>query len=244
MAYFKSKIDAFSSYTNTLLFIAGNEVTNDLKTTPASAYVKASLRDARSYMLTKPRYIPIGYADNDNLTIRSSIQNYFNCGPNITHADFYGINIYSWCGNSTYPESGYDVLTQQLTNYSIPTFLSEMGCNKVQPITFGDLSTLFAEPMSGVLSGGIVYEYTQEDNDYGLVKVNGNGIQQLPDYSTVKNHFTQLTPQGATNKASYKNTNYVARQCPPIDDNWQPSSVLPPTPSDEACQYILNSLSC
>lgn len=74
-------IDAFASYSNTLAFFAGNEVANSNTTTNASPFVKAMLRDAKAYIKnTKSRYIPVGYASNDDATIREYLLRYFNCG--------------------------------------------------------------------------------------------------------------------------------------------------------------------
>jgi hypothetical protein len=62
LAYLKSKIDAFAKYDNTLAFLVGNEVANSDNTTRANVFVKATVRDAKRYMRTKSRYIPMGYA--------------------------------------------------------------------------------------------------------------------------------------------------------------------------------------
>lgn len=78
---YKSTVDAFSKYNNLIAFIAGNEVTNDKTNTPASAFVKASLRDIKTYIKSKSsRQIPVGYASNDDEYIRDAIKDYFNCG--------------------------------------------------------------------------------------------------------------------------------------------------------------------
>ena len=47
--------------------------------------------------------------------------------------------------------------------------------------------------MRNVMSGGVVYEWTQEDNDYGLVKINGNKtVSLLKDYDTLQGQFNKL----------------------------------------------------
>lgn len=47
--------------------------------------------------------------------------------------------------------------------------------------------------MTGVFSGGLVYEFTQEPNNYGLVKVQSNGnITLLPDFLALKEQFDAL----------------------------------------------------
>jgi hypothetical protein len=82
---FVAAIDAFAGYSNTLGFVAGNEVSNDKSTSPASAFVKAALRDAKQYIKSnKQRYIPVGYASNDDQYIRDPIKDYFNCGDDMS----------------------------------------------------------------------------------------------------------------------------------------------------------------
>lgn len=47
--------------------------------------------------------------------------------------------------------------------------------------------------MAPVLSGGVVYEYSEEPNDFGLVQINSNGSAQvLPDYDTLQKQFDTL----------------------------------------------------
>ena len=47
--------------------------------------------------------------------------------------------------------------------------------------------------MRAVMSGGLVYEFTQEDNDYGLVQVNDNAtVSLLNDYDALKGQLAKL----------------------------------------------------
>ena len=47
--------------------------------------------------------------------------------------------------------------------------------------------------MTGVLSGGIIYEYAQEDNDYGLALLNENGTANLlNDFYTLKTQYASI----------------------------------------------------
>ncbi|KAF9435378.1 1,3-beta-glucanosyltransferase gas1 [Entomortierella beljakovae] len=241
----RSTIDAFKGYSNTLGFFVGNEVTNDNKTTVASGYVKALLRDTKNYIhSTAPRAIPVGYANNDDPDIRVQIQDYFNCGKEEERIDFFGINLYEWCGNeTTYKTSGYVERTKDISAYSIPVFLSEFGCNLITPRTFPEVNSIFGPDMTGAWSGGIVYEWSQEDNDYGLVQIKpDNSLTLLPDYNNLKTVLAPLNPTGV--KMDAFNEQRSLSTCPALTSKWEPSANLPPTPSSAACDCMMSSLSC
>lgn len=161
-------IDALAKYTNTMGFFAGNEVSNVPANTNASAFVKAAVRDSKAYIKSKGyRPIGVGYATNDDAEIRDALKDYFNCGPTAESIDFWGYNIYSWCGDSSFEKSGFDQRTKEFQNYNVPAFFAEYGCNEVQPRPFTEVGALYGDKMTGVWSGGIMYMYFQETNDYG-----------------------------------------------------------------------------
>ncbi|EIE91684.1 hypothetical protein G6F46_004831 [Rhizopus delemar] len=241
---YKTTVDAFAKYDHLLAFIAGNEVTNDRSCTLASAYVKATIRDIKQYVrLSKPRSIPVGYASNDDQFIRDPIKDYFNCGDEDSQADFFGINLYEWCGASSFELSGYKDRTKEFENYSKPVFLSEYGCNIITPRPFTEVAAIYGQEMSGVWSGGIVYEWTQENNLYGLVKVDDQGgIQELPDYHNLREQMAKIRPKGVDMDSYHEQRS--ASACPGISDNWKASSALPPTPSEGACACMIENLGC
>jgi hypothetical protein len=89
-------VDAFQNYPNFLGFFAGNEVADVISSTSSMAYVKAAVRDFKAYIRKKNyRAIPVGYAINDDATIRTRVPNYLQCGDSASTADFKGLNLFS-----------------------------------------------------------------------------------------------------------------------------------------------------
>jgi 1,3-beta-glucanosyltransferase GAS1 len=161
-----------AKYSNVMGFFAGNEVSNVQSNTNASAFVKAAVRDTKSYIKSKNyRSIGVGYATNDDKDIRDDLKDYFNCGEKSESIDFWGYNIYSWCGDSSFQKSGYDLRTEEFSTYNVPAFFAEYGCNEVQPRKFTEVGALYGDEMTGVWSGGIMYMYFQETNDYGMLNL-------------------------------------------------------------------------
>ena len=168
---YQKVVDELGQYSNVIGFFAGNEVSNNNTNTGASAYVKAAVRDTKKYIKSKgTRWMGVGYAANDDADIRSEIADYFNCGDVDEAIDFWGYNIYSWCGDSSYTKSGYDKQVEFFKEYSVPVFFAEYGCNDPGGAAnrqFDDTIALYGDDMTPVFSGGIVYMYFQEANDYG-----------------------------------------------------------------------------
>jgi hypothetical protein len=237
-------VDAFHNYTNVLGFFAGNEVTNNDTNTDASPFVKAAIRDMKSYMSEMNyRAIPVGYSANDDANTRVYEADYFNCGDSSVRADFYGINMYEWCGDSNYVSSGYQARTEQFSNLTIPAFFSEYGCNAVQPRQFTEVQALYGSNMTSVWSGGIVYMYYEETNNYGLVSIVNGEVSTLPDFNSLSKELAEISPSSA-NTASYKASSTVM-SCPPSDAlYWKASDVLPPTPNEAICECVSEAAEC
>jgi len=240
---YTSVIDMMQQYTNVLGFFAGNEVTNNNTNTDASAYVRAAIRDTKAYIKSKNyRSIPVGYATNDASDIRNDLADYFNCGDQSSAIDFWGYNIYSWCDPSSYTTSGWDVRTQEYSNYSVPVFFAEYGCNNIRPRTWGEVAALYGPQMTPVFSGGIVYMYFEETNKYGLVNVQNKVATKLQDYINLQTAMASISPSGVQASA-YTPTN-SARACPATGADWSASTTLPPTPDNDLCNCMVSSLSC
>ncbi|KAL7272053.1 Glycolipid anchored surface protein 4 precursor [Rhizina undulata] len=186
-----SVIEVFSGYDNTLAFLAGNEVIFDSVSAQASPnYVKAVVRDMKAYIQNHiSRAIPVGYSNADDLLFRVSLAQYLECGDT-GFIDFFGVNSYQWCGDNTFQGSGYDTLVEDYANYSLPVFFTEYGCNVVRPRKWEEVASIYSQNMTGVFSGGLVYEFTQESNDYGLVQISSDqSVQTLAEYDTLLTAF-------------------------------------------------------
>lgn len=99
----------------------------------------------------------------------------------------------SWCGNSNFDTSGYDDLVRDFGNTSLPIFFSEYGCNEPYPRIFTEVPSLYGPQMTPVFSGGLIYEYTQEPSNYGIVEINEDGsIKLLSDFNSLQGQFNTL----------------------------------------------------
>jgi hypothetical protein len=224
-------VEMFAKYDNTLLFFSANEVINDDKTTNCAPYVKAVTRDIKSYMNARGlRKVPVGYSAADVESNRYEMADYMNCGDDAARSDFFGFNDYSWCDPSSYTVSGWDQKVKKFGNYSIPIFLSEYGCNKGTR-KFEEVKSLYSTDMTGVYSGGLVYEYSQEDSNYGLVEINGDSVTERDDFKALKEAFSST--KNPTGDGGYK-SNGQASTCPDQSKTWDvtmKSDELPAVPS-------------
>ena len=76
---------------------------------------------------------------------------------------------------------------------SNPIFFSEYGCNEVTPRIFTEVQALYGEDMTEVFGGGLIYEYTQEKNNYGLVEEGDDyRLDLIVDYENLMKQYAKL----------------------------------------------------
>lgn len=128
-------------------------------------------------------------------------------------------------------------------NSSIPVFFSEYGCNKPAGLArpFNEVQALYGPQMTS-LSGGLVYEYSQEESDYGLVILNANGSVSLRgDYDNLQNQYNKLNVTLLESTAA-GNTQITPPQCSPsliTNSGFSQDFTVPAQPSGAAA--LINS---
>jgi hypothetical protein len=86
--------------------------------------------------------------------------------------------------------------------------------------------------MTGVYSGGLVYEYSEEGSNYGLVKIENGNVTTKDDFTELKNAFSATA--NPTGDGGYSSTS-KASDCPAQSANWNVTSdALPAIPSGAA----------
>jgi len=99
--------------------------------------------------------------------------------------------------------------------------------------------------MTEVFSGGVVFEYFEDTNDFGLVTIAGDSsVSTLADFNALSTQIHSVSPAIVTASA-YNPTNTAAQACPTVDANWQVApSGLPPKPDASVCNCMMQTLTC
>ncbi|KAH6966289.1 Glucanosyltransferase-domain-containing protein [Fusarium venenatum] len=234
-------VEAFGNYPNTLLFFAANEVINDEKTAEdAPQYIRALTRDLKNYVKNNlKRKIPIGYSAADVREVLWDTWNYLQCSDpddedDMSRADLFALNSYSWCGpEATYETSSYDDLVAGFESSSVPIFFSEYGCIEPSPRYWNETQAIYGKQMSSVFSGGVVYEYTEEENNYGLVKIDDDKVRILGDFNRLKNQFARIKWESVQSNPAGKNSSTKAPECKSSlikDSNFDSNFTIPDVP--------------
>lgn len=233
-------VDNFKNYPNTLGFFSGNEVISNVEQgSTVPPYIRAVTRDLKNYIKNHAdRSIPVGYSAADVRDVLEDSWNYFQCSiegedDNMSQADMFALNSYSWCGNSTFNEAGYDQLVAMFESTAVPVFYSEFGCNEPSPRVFTEIGSIYGSEFMGVFSGGVVYEFAQEDNNYGLATINDDGsVELLADYDTLKAQYAAVDWSSVSSFKSSGSSN-TAPTCSESlisDDGFSNNFTLPDVP--------------
>jgi hypothetical protein len=111
---------------------------------------------------------------------------------------------------------------------------SEYGCITSNR-TFQEVSALYNTEMTGVFSGGLVYEYSQEGNGYGLVTINGDSVVEDADFGYLQTALAN-TPNPSGNGGA--NSTSGASVCPTASSEWDVSNDDLPAIPAAAEKYV------
>jgi hypothetical protein len=164
-AYLRA-IDVFQGYPNVLGFMLMVQ-DSFIEGAQSLPIFKGTIKAAKEYMSSKKyRKIPIGISSRQ--TQRSLVAQYMNCGDLTSSIDFLALEISiqgkSQCQNST--SRLEDGLVESYRDYTIPTFFF-YGCPANQTTDFEEVKSIYNSSTTEVFSGGIVYEW-MEDNEERL----------------------------------------------------------------------------
>lgn len=187
----------------------------------AAPYIKAAARDIKAFRDARGyRPIPISYSASDLASYRSITADYLACGDSEDGIDLYGMNIYSWCGNSSYYASGYNNLYEEFQGYNIPVVFSETGCQvDAGGRDFAEVATMLGPVFQAKFSGAVVYEWALQGNKYGIVKYSNGQFKGFPstlaEYNALASVFSTANPTG-TAMSAYTPSNSPP-SCPTSD---------------------------
>jgi hypothetical protein len=185
------------------------------------------------------RHIPVGYSAADVRSVLQDSWAYLTCSidgeaGDISRGEIFGLNSYSWCGDkATYTTAGYNVLVDLFKTTNVPVFFSEYGCNIPigTPRVFNEVQALYGPNMTG-LNGGLVYEYSQEPSNYGLVEINADGsVKLLADFDNLQSQYNKLDKSLLTKLPSSTASTFTCQSkliaSAGFNNTWQ----IPPQPS-------------
>lgn len=259
---FTRLIDEFHDYGNILGFIVASEVVTDKNRTIALPFVKAAVRDVKNHIAIKGyRDIPVGYTGSEDESMQKT-PFYLVCTDlwNNPMIDFYGVTLYSWCGDSNMEASGYQHQAESFRSYPKPVLISEYGCARPSSRSFSEVSAIYGDKdMTHVFSSAIAYQYYNDsygygqilfsftddntDKDIGLVNVKGSTVEESPDFFALSSQLVNNSP-ASTSLEAWPTSTRNAVPCPTLDKTWFAGSSFPPIPSRGICTCMFRSLEC
>jgi hypothetical protein len=117
--------------------------------------------------------------------------------------------------------------------------LSEYGCIENRPRDFGEVEALMSDKMSGVYSGGLMYEYSYEDNKYGIVNLSGKqgqgDVEERDEFDAYKKALENNPAPSGDGGASGSSK---SSECPGSSEYWNVDSSIMPQMPKEAEKYM------
>lgn len=140
-------------------------------------YIKAAVRDMKAFRAQRGyRAIPLAYVAADLISLRRPTAEYLACSSSgeddddelaSSSIELFGMNVYSWCGQSNYYDAKFDELYDDFAEYNVPLAFSETGCN-TQTRDFSEVAAMLGSVFQSLFSGSVVYEWAQKESDYGI----------------------------------------------------------------------------
>jgi 1,3-beta-glucanosyltransferase GAS5 len=87
--------------------------------------------------------------------------------------------------------------------------------------------------MTSVYSGGLLYEYSMETNNFGIVQISGSSVSELPEFAKFASALS--ANPAPTGNGGFTSTT-AAVTCPTQGPNWMVDSTLLPAIPDGAKQ--------
>ena len=85
--------------------------------------------------------------------------------------------------------------------------------------------------MTGVYSGGLMYEYALEPNKFGIADLSGSSVKELPEFAKFASALS--ANPAPTGNGGFTSTT-ASNACPTKDGNWLIDSTLLPLIPDGA----------
>lgn len=106
--------------------------------------------------------------------------------------------------------------------------MSEYGCT-TNGRTFEEVGALYSTNMTSVFSGGLVYEYSEEGNGFGLVTISGSSVVTATDFGALKTAYSTATVPTGNGGAT---STTASSTCPTSNADWNVTSdALPAIPA-------------
>lgn len=112
--------------------------------------------------------------------------------------------------------------------------MSEYGCI-TNTRTFEEVAALYNTEMTSAFSGGLVYEYSNEGNGYGLVDITNGEVVTTSQFTYLETAFANATDPSGDGGAT---TSSAASTCPTKSSNWEVSGDSLPAIPSKAAAYM------